>query len=311
MNMIEYLRYRGINMYTIGDGVREKHIRGNGWYHGVCPFCGSKRGGNDLWLGYNSYRDYFYCWNCHITKKWELFKKWFPGENIKAILSAIDTVIDPQKWGAEGFQKENNFYIPPLTPTPLMDSPKHVEYIKSRGLDPEELVGRWGVQSIAYKAEEYFYRNRIFIPVFDCNDNPVSWLTRAVDGNNDVRRYLTAPKDRELEPIKNHLFGEHLVVHSDTIIVVEGSFDAFKVGRNVVATLGKTVTETQKELLRKYYKRIICFDNEDKAQQEAIQLMNDLDIYGGVTVNVCLDAPDPGSASDKEIRELLEYADNL
>lgn len=77
----------------------------------------------------------------------------------------------------------------------------------------------------------------------------------------------------------------------------------------MVATLGKKVTEKQVGLISRYQRRIICFDAEPDTQEQARELAENLDIYPGITQNVCLDAPDPGSASKKEIESLLRYAE--
>ena len=302
MDIITYLRSRGIKMVSRDDGVRDKHI-GRGWYQCVCPVCGGKH----LWLGYNVKGDFFNCYNHGHSSKWELFKAWFPNENIAEIFTFLDEPATIQRQQKE-VEKVKGRYLPPAPLHPLFQSPKHIEYIRERNLDPFILAKKWGVWALDEDADEFQYRNRVFIPVCDDNSNPVSWLTRTIEPDNPYR-YLTAPQEREISPIKDNLFGQQFVTPFDTVIVVEGVFDAFAVGKNVVATLGKKVTEKQIELISRYQRRIICFDSEPETQEQARELAENLDIYPGITQNVCLDAPDPGSASKKEIEKLLKFAE--
>jgi hypothetical protein len=71
-----------------------------------------------------------------------------------------------------------------------------------------------------------------------------------------------------------------------------------------VAVFGKAVTPAQKYQISKFVRRIICFDNEPDTQEQAKQLCRELSIFSGETINVCLDAADPGSASADEIKRL-------
>lgn len=86
-------------------------------------------------------------------------------------------------------------------------------------------------------------------------------------------------------------------------------FDAVAIGPNAVATLGKSLTRDQIVKISKYPRRIICFDSEDEAQEQAKELAGYLSLYSGVTDTVCLDAPDPATAPRKEINSLLRYAE--
>ena len=284
---------------TVGEGVRDKHITA-GWLQTTCPICGGKH----LWLGYNPQKNYFNCFNHGSVTKKELFKAWFPKEDVATILRYLDDsvpVINRSK------PKESDHeYLPPCCLHSLVKSKKHVKYVKSRGLDPDELAEKWGVCALDEDTEPR-YRNRLFIPVCDSDGVPVSWLTRTIDEDNEYR-YLTAPKSRASVPIKNVLFGQQFVTSFDTVIIVEGTFDAFNVGRNVVATLGKKITRAQFNLLKEFQHRILCFDNEPETQAQAKDLCARLSACRGVTENINLDAPDPGSASKKEIESLLKHA---
>lgn len=291
------MRSRGISVYTSDDGKRDKHIR-RGWLQMECPLCGSGR----LWLGYNLGRDYFYCYSHGYASKWSLFRAWFPNERYAPLLKSIDQTIY-----LEESPVISGDYLPPTPTMPLEKCAYHSDYLRSRGLNPGELSKKWGVAALDYRAE-WRYRNRIFFPVTNERGRGVSWLTRTIDPNCTCR-YLTAPKDRESVQIKSLLYGEQFLNHFEPVIVCEGVFDALRIGRNAVATLGKKITPPQFDRIAKYQRRIICFDSEPETQEQARALAVRLQAFPGLTDNVCLDAPDPGSASQKEIESLLKFAE--
>ena len=292
-----FLRERGILVYTADEGKRDKHIR-HGWLQMVCPLCGSDR----LWLGYNQDKGYFYCYNHGYASKWQLFRAWFPQERPEALLEQIDAPLD-----YEEKPPVSGRYLPPGPVKPLAKCPFHAGYLRGRGLNPEELAKKWGVGALDVDAP-WFYRNRLFFPVYNERGRAVSWLTRTIV-SDCACRYLTAPQDRESAPIKSLLYGEHFLSHFETVIVCEGVFDSLRIGRNAVATFGKSITDAQFDKITKYPRRIICFDGEPETQEQAKRLAIRLQAFPGLTDNVCLDAPDPGSAPPHEIEALLKFAE--
>ena len=300
MDMITFLKSNGIPVYQSGEGKRDKHISSDrAWYQMVCPICGT----DHLWLGYNAEKDFFNCFNHGHVTKYELFRTWFPHQNLRELFDQIDVVFD----GVVEIQRPVGVYEPPKPVMNLLDFKRHCQYVRGRGLDPEEMSRVWGWGAIPINGE-YFYRDRLFFPVFNRDGVAVSWQTRTIL-KNEPNRYLTAPKKREVVPIKTLLYGEHLVNPFKTVIVCEGVFDAVAIGPNAVATLGKSLTREQKMKIAKYPRRIICFDSEDDTQQQARDLAGWLSLYSGVTDTVCLDAPDPATAPRKEIDSLLRYAE--
>jgi hypothetical protein len=118
--------------------------------------------------------------------------------------------------------------------------------------------------------------------------------------------YISASKEQELQPIKTLLYGEQYRTFYDTIIVTEGVFDVFNIGIGAVATFGKLITASQLLRISKFARRVICFDNEPDTQEQAKRLCYELSLFPGETLNVCLDADDPGSACKKEIKRLRQ-----
>ena len=82
----------------------------------------------------------------------------------------------------------------------------------------------------------------------------------------------------------------------------------FRIGYGAVAILGLGYSQSQFHRMTRYPRRIVCFDSDPPGQRRAKRLCRELDAYPGETMNVCLDFPDPGSASVKEIRMLRALA---
>ncbi len=164
-------------------------------------------------------------------------------------------------------------------------------------MNPGALESIWHVQGITLSRKVPW---RLFIPI-EMNGFTVSWTTRSIS-DTTVPRYINAtPKEEKLNP-KSLLFGEDHVTHG--VIVVEGPFDVFKIGKGAVATMGVGYSQKQVARIAKYPLRVICFDNEREAQARAERLCRDLEVFQGETIKVNLSSKDPGSASDKELEKL-------
>ncbi len=174
--------------------------------------------------------------------------------------------------------------------------PIHRKYLSSRGFDPDEIASLWQVGGIPLAVKHAW---SLFIPVH-LGDEIVSWTTRKL--SDEGRRYFAAPSSDEAVPAKDVLYGAEHARYS--VVVVEGPTDVWRVGPGAVATMGTSYTTSQLRAIAKYPRRIICYDREVSAQKKARQLCADLSFAPGETINVILDAKDPGEADPEEIKEL-------
>ncbi len=174
----------------------------------------------------------------------------------------------------------------------------HKNYLWDRGFDPEEMERLWGVMGIALNSGKLSWR--IWIPV-RFNGQIVSWTTRAVSDKHPMR-YLNAKPTEESMSLKSLLFGEDYCRHS--IVVTEGPFDAMRIGPGATCTFGTSYTQAQLAKIAKYPVRVVAFDSEPEAQRRSRELCSALECFEGKTYRVELNASDPGSATEKEIRQL-------
>ena len=109
------------------------------------------------------------------------------------------------------------------------------------------------------------------------------------------------------------LFNLHRVKQSKRVYIVESSFDAIRidqVGFPAVATLGANVSNSQIELLKKYFNEIcIVSDNDDAGNTMAQKL---IDKIGSRAFSIKLDSKykDIGDMLDSDIIKLLDNSYN-
>jgi DNA primase len=175
----------------------------------------------------------------------------------------------------------------------------HIKYLRSRGFNPQKIKKLWGVQGFCVHKDLSW---RLFIPI-EYKGEVVSWTTRSLGEN---RRYISASEYQERIPHKELLYGEHYVRNS--VVVLEGITDVWKVGPGAVALFGTGFKRSQVLKISKYPKRVICFDSEKKAQEKAEELACMLQSFPGETIVVQLQTgKDPCSASDKEVKQLRSF----
>lgn len=265
------------------------HCR-SGWIQLDCPMCGDNS--HKYHLGYNIQFGYMNCWKCGK-------------HNVPNILS----LLSGKTWRdcRDIFQEVEKQRGPDQPKLHRLKEPKgigplvtlHKKYLAGRGLDWGNVEKLWGVQGIGIASR---LKWRLYIPIH-LYGNVVSWTTRAVR-ENDLR-YVSASTEEEALPHKHLLYGEDYCRHS--VIVHEGPLDVWRTGPGAVATFGTSWTKQQAARIAKYQIRVVCFDNETKAQQQAERLVSLLEPMGGETYLIRLDSKDAGSATDKEIRQLRKF----
>jgi|694.fasta_scaffold00823_33 hypothetical protein len=270
-------------------GPDDPHYR-LGWTNTKCPFCH----GHKNHLGIKNDFSRANCYKC--GKKDVLYAlRLLTRENLDE-LKQIRAFATPDR--SESVARYGK-YTPVSGLVAL--SQRDRAYLHDRGLDADGSVERYKLRSIGPFSG---VPKGIFIPI-TFNWEPVSWTIRfreAVDG----QRYKTASDSQKSMSEKDILFGAETC--TNTIIVVEGFFDMANIGDGAVCTFGLAYTQKQVQLMAGYPRRVICFDNSRDAQQVAARLASDLAVFPGETLQVTLDADDPGSASREEVQELRKFA---
>jgi DNA primase len=180
----------------------------------------------------------------------------------------------------------------------------HMRYLSNRGFNPLRISREHKILA-CYTVGKY--RHRIIIPIL-LNGTIVNFIARDITGQAK-RKYLMSPNGL--------IHGNSLLYNLDkagsSVVLVEGVFDAWRIGRGAVATLGTKVSEAKINLLVKHrpkLKRVLVAFDED-AQRQANKLAIKLKcLFPEVIVIEITDDPDSYFRAHpddlKKLRGLME-----
>ena len=285
--LIELLRHNNIPLKQQG----EHHHAGKGWVQIDCPKCSP--GWGKFRLGFHPATGRSFCWVCG------------PVDGV-AILSEVCNVslrdsADTLRQPFRGERADNRPHTGKLQlPTAGELLPAHRAYLKGRGFDPDEIARVWGVGGIGPLGGTLAWR--LLIPIKDPAGKTVSWTTRSIKKDAEIR-YLSAAPEQEAVPHKELLYGAHLAKHA--VVIVEGPISAWSIGPGAVATCGLGYSQQQMGAMLDYPVRAVCFDAEPAAQKRAAELCRELSAFPGRTENIELETgSDPAEIDPAEVAEI-------
>jgi DNA primase len=167
----------------------------------------------------------------------------------------------------------------------------------SRGFDLGELIKVWNVQGTSWWGP---FTWRILIPIY-FGGRLISYTLRAID-KEDNPKYWTHRKGST--STREVLFGWDLL-KAKKAVVVEGPFDAMRLGPGAVATLGLGFSKEQVNLLGMLDSLFIIFDAERGAYQRAKKMGRKL---AGIveTEIIQLDKGDPADLEQKQADNIMD-----
>lgn len=198
---------------------------------------------------------------------------------------------------------------PPLGVTLTLD-PKH-PYLAGRGLAPET-VAEFG---LGYCGRGLM-RGRIAIPIHDADGNLVAYAGRwpGDEGWPEGEGKYKLPKGFEKSAV---LFNLHRVLRSrrfaesDAVILVEGFFSVFWITQlecvgNVVALMGRELSERQEALLCEHFSRVtLLLDGDVPGREATATLLPRLARRVHVKAPVMPEGRSPDGLPFNELEELL------
>ncbi len=134
----------------------------------------------------------------------------------------------------------------------LLNSDRGKQYLLYRKINNDSIIKF----SLGYSEKQ----DMITVPVHSPDGMAVGFVGRSIEGK-DFKNTPGLPKSKTL-------FNLNRIKSADRVYVVESSFDAIRldqVGFPSVATLGANVSNTQIELLQKYFNNIIVVADNDEA----------------------------------------------
>jgi DNA primase len=193
----------------------------------------------------------------------------------------------------------------PLAPLPFCLSLRWHPYLQQRGIHPAT-AARFGA---GYYAGSGFLRQRIAFPIHDRAGHLVAYAGRSMDDSEP--RYLFPPGFRKSQVVFNlHRAIAEAAAPAGGAIVVEGFFDCLRVYqsgyRKVVALMGSSLSETQEQLLREYFPKLILMLDGDEAGRRASQQLA-VRLRGKVSVSLVRvpSGRQPDQLSSEEIKGIL------
>jgi DNA primase len=155
----------------------------------------------------------------------------------------------------------------------LIVKPDYIQYDKgmidklnSQALASDRAMGYYAKRMISEQSVKKFSlgysekQDMVTIPVHSPDGLEVGFVGRSVEGK-DFKNTPGLPKSKVL-------FNLHRVKSSNSVYIVESSFDAIRLdqcGFPAVATLGANVSNYQTDLLQKYFNNIIVVADNDEA----------------------------------------------
>lgn len=155
----------------------------------------------------------------------------------------------------------------------LVVKPDYIQYDKAmidrlnnQALDSSRAMSYYANRQITAESVKKFKlgysekQDMVTIPVHSPDGIEVGFVGRSIEGK-DFKNTPGLPKSKVL-------FNLHRVKSSNSIYIVESSFDAIRLdqcGFPAVATLGANVSSYQTDLLKKYFNNIIVIADNDEA----------------------------------------------
>ena len=202
----------------------------------------------------------FLCFSCHTTRDLVSFIKEFTNrtyfEALRFISSKgknidIEKEINKSLINVPEYKMFDELITKRLN-TNALSSPRAMSYYERRRVTKESVV-KFG---LGYSEKQ----DMTTIPIHSPDGILVGFVGRSIEGK-EFKNTPGLPKSKIL-------FNLHRVKTSNKVYVVESSFDAIRldqVGFSAVATLGANVSNTQIELLQRYFNNIIVIADNDEA----------------------------------------------
>jgi len=272
-----------------------------GWINTHCPFC---IGPKDYHLGFKIKTEHTHCWRCG----WHPLDASVAALTNQTVFEARQTLTQYRTGRPILFTETKLVQRPSHIDVPggPLEQP-HINYLKKRGFDDESI--EWLINTYKIKGTGPIgpYNYRIIAPVY-FDGNLVSYQGRDYT-NKSPLKYKACPKEKEIRFHKDCLYAMDLA-REETIVIVEGFVDAWKLGPGAIATFGCEFTWGQVRLLVERFKRhVILFDPD--AETHIYKLSRAISSLCKTTsVAILKGWKDPGELSLEKGRELMQLIKN-
>lgn len=275
--------------YNIQTSTKGKNTA-PGWIQIKCPMCrdDSNHGGFNIKSGmYN-------CWQCGTHQVTAIIRNLLNISNKEAfsIWRQYQTNFTYQ---SKEEIKHAEKVIFPIGTGPLLKM--HKDYLHKRKYEADKLEKEYSLKGTNHIGEDKF---RIICPIY-LNYQLISYIGRDITNKSDMR-YKACSKENEVIHYKHTLYNIDQA-NKDSVIIVEGVTDVWRLGNNSIATFGIKYTIEQLYMIAEKYNRVfVLFDPgaEEQANDLALALSS-LNIEAQI---IFINKDDPGDMTDEEAQYL-------
>ena len=247
----------------------------------------------------------FFCFGCQTTKSLEEFIMFMTGrsyfETLRYIRSKgsevnLESVINKTLYSPPDFVQYDEILIKRLN-NQALESPRAVRYFEGRKITKESML-KFG---LGFSEKQ----DSVTVPMHSPDGMCIGFVARTIEGK-EFKNTPGLPKSKIL-------FNLHRVKTSNTVYIVESSFDAIRldqIGFPAVATLGANVSVSQIRLLEKYFNNVVLVADNDEAGTIMTEKL--IEKLGHIVTVINLDKKykDIGDMDDDAIRKLEYQFDN-
>ncbi len=138
-----------------------------------------------------------------------------------------------------------------------------------------------GIYYLIEKNQKYLdrFKNRIIFPIFNLSGDAVAFGGRIIKGDN-IAKYINSPETeffKKGRQLFNLNFAKDERANTKEVLIVEGYMDVISLYsrgiKNVISNCGTALTESQINLIWKFFSNpIICLDGDKSGQQAALRI---------------------------------------
>ena len=298
-----------VRLYTdnnVDFATEHKHVQ-KGWVGTPCPFCSGNTGYH---LGYctdpsSKFAGKFTCWRCGGKNKVDALSRILSLSKKQAYRTHLAYLLtNPKALPSNEKHKPHKILTDCVFPTGTKNmTSRHKSYLEKREFDVVKLKPLWNLKGTGPVGP---YKHRIIAPIY-FKGILVSYQGRDITGHSEMK-YKACAEINEIRSHKHCLYGLDLV-KGDSVVVVEGITDAWRLGAGAVATFGIKYKQAQVLLLSRFKNIFIAYDSEAEDPEAGYQASKMADALTAPSKNVEiieLAEGDPGSLVQKDADYLMK-----
>ena len=274
-----------------------------------CPCCDDPSNHG----GFNVFTGKYACWRCKGAHPSIVLSRVLHvnAEDVASILREYsDGALIPAFQREELAPPRSTPFVPPGGPL----NKHHIDYLQGRNFRASLLQEEHHILGTGPSCEweGHDFRLRIIIPIYTPQGDLVNFQGRDITGKQELR-YKGCPIKEAVIHHKKLLYGAEQCRDMQRIVVCEGVFDQWRLGRGAVATFGTSLKAEQLAMLSLWPEIVFLFDPEPEAQAHARQYAHDLAACGRQVEIACADfgrdaggnVIDPGDLNPADAKEIM------